>query len=465
MDLSTTNPGYTTLTWTEYHPHLSNVFARLQLHSSLVDVSLTCASGQTLRCHKVLLAAASPYFQQLFSENGSKHPVVILPHVEFPELQDIVEYVYRGEVSLSHSRLQAFLSASRSLQLEGIDQFVKREIKEEEEEKLRLTPSSFLENESILPQDLSMKSLSPANKRRRLEEASHPNLAHDTKPECVYSSDPRHTNSFTQHLLSSSLAQAILLNTAPTTDQVIKAQLGQDKIPEQRKSKEMKELKQEGSKVPPWSQSQLQEAIESVITQKLRFTQASAKYGIPKGTLYDNILGKSKRMLVLEQVGLTETQEMSVLEFCCEISTMPYNRRTSRSLRDIREFIANLKSKEGKPDFQMSMRQGFKWWWAFTKKHSIISLYYESQEQDPSSSTSSSTSSSIVSKTDKLPKRQSLTPPGNLLNLVNDPSSTHITIPTSPLPLFPFLGLNGNSKYSKIYSDFGPPPLAHSNVT
>merc|ERR1711997_759027 len=150
---------------------------------------------------------------------------------------------------------------------------------------------------------------------------------------------------------------------------------------------EAKDLKAEGSKVPPWSQSQLQEAIESVITQKLRFTQASAKYGIPKGTLYDNILGKSKRMLVLEQVGLTEAQEMSVLEFCCEISNMPYNRRTSKSLTDIRQFITELKLKEGKSEFSLSTRQGFKWWWAFTKKHNIISLYYQENKMEDKEAT------------------------------------------------------------------------------
>ena len=207
--------------------------------------------------------------------------------------------------------------------------------------------------------------------------------------------------------------------------------------------------------MPPWSQGQLQEAIEAVITQKLRFTQASAKYGIPKGTLYDNILGKSKRMQVLEQVGLTEGQEMSVLEFCCEISSMPYNRRTSRSLRDIREFITMLKQKEGRGDFSLSMRQGFKWWWAFTKKHSIISLYYEAQEQE----------GGAPGRPERPPKRQSVSPPGSLLSLVSDPSSTHITIPTSPLPIFPFTSLNGNSKFTKLHSSFTPPPLAHSNVT
>merc|ERR1719278_1322879 len=229
---------------------------------------------------------------------------------------------------------------------------------EEEEMDKGLESPPFVENEEAIPQDLSMKSQqqSPASKRRRLDDSAlvSPGPAHDSKPEGMRGPLP----SFPHHLLSSSLAQAILLNSAPTTTQVIKAQLDQDKAADMKKAKEAKDLKAKGSKVPPWSQSQLQEAVESVITQKLRFTQASAKYGIPKGTLYDNILGKSKRMLVLEQVGLTENQEMSVLEFCCEISSMPYNRRTSRSLRDIREFITMLKTKEGKADFTMSMRQG-----------------------------------------------------------------------------------------------------------
>ena len=389
-----------------------------------------------------------------------QHPVVLLPQVGLSELQDVVEYVYRGEVSISHSRLASFLSVSRSLQLSGLEQFIKEEVKEEEIEEIgdeEMDKSApFEESDEAIPQDLSMKSQqqSPSSKKRRLDDSAlvSPGPAHESKPEPVRGP----LNSFPHHLLSSSLAQAILLNSAPTTTQVIKAQLDQDKAADMKKAKEAKDLKAEGSKVPPWSQSQLQEAIESVITQKLRFTQASAKYGIPKGTLYDNILGKSKRMLVLEQVGLTETQEMSVLEFCCEISSMPYNRRTSRSLRDIREFITMLKTKEGTTDFTMSMRQGFKWWWAFTKKHSIISLYYESHEQDTATG---------LSRLERPSKRQSVSPPGNLLSLVNDPNSTHITIPTSPLPIFPFSGINGNSKFSKIHSNFAPPPLAHSNVT
>ena len=65
------------------------------------------------------------------------------------------------------------------------------------------------------------------------------------------------------------------------------------------------------SKVPSWSQAQLKEAITCILTQQLRFTQASTKFKIPKGTLYDNILGKTKRSRMLEEVGLNTTVYIS----------------------------------------------------------------------------------------------------------------------------------------------------------
>jgi hypothetical protein len=129
-------------------------------------------------------------------------------------------------------------------------------------------------------------------------------------------------------------------------------------------------------KAPVWTQAQLKEAIQAVVTQKMRFTQASTKYGIPKGTLYDNILGKSKRMMVLDEAGLTTDEETAVLEFCCEISISPFNRRTKKSLRAILDFVEELR-RERDPDFAFQGLSGFRWWWAFCKKHSIVSLYFD----------------------------------------------------------------------------------------
>ena len=80
---------------------------------------------------------------------------------------------------------------------------------------------------------------------------------------------------------------------------------------------------------------------------------------------------------MLEEIGLTPQQEMSVLEFACDIALLPYNRRTSRPLIAIVDYVKSLK---GIPHFPV--RKAFKWWWAFCKKHSIISLYYKEKSQN-----------------------------------------------------------------------------------
>ncbi|KAF3424584.1 hypothetical protein E2986_13174 [Frieseomelitta varia] len=134
-------------------------------------------------------------------------------------------------------------------------------------------------------------------------------------------------------------------------------------------------------KAPTWTRHDLQEAIEAVVTQKMRFTQASTKYGIPKGTLYDNILGKTKRMMVLEEAGLNSSEETAVLEFCCDISVSPYNRRTKKSLNAILNFVEKLRRKRD-PSFVFNGLSGFRWWWAFCKKHSIVSLYFNDENEN-----------------------------------------------------------------------------------
>ena len=334
--------------------------------------------------------------------------MIILPHVSYQHLQNIVRYAYTGQLQLPHHTVDDFMTIALDLQLAGVH---------------------VDKDDSNIPQDLSMKH---PNKRIKLEESPSPSPAHDTKPETFL-----RKTLLTFPATAQSLPNVSSSNTS-SNQHMTKPRPAAANIPD-------KHL-QNGSKLPNWSQSQLQDAIESVITQKLRFTQASAKYGIPKGTLYDNILGKSKRMQVLDQVGLTDSQEVSVLEFCCEISSMPYNRRTSRSLTDIIQFIENMKHKEGNADFNISMRQGFKWWWAFTKKHNIISLYY--QEGEESKQIKSPNSANAKTKDDS----RHVPSPENLLNLINSPSSIPINIPTSNF--LPFFGLNNHSKYSMQHPDF-----------
>lgn len=108
----------------------------------------------------------------------------------------------------------------------------------------------------------------------------------------------------------------------------------------------------------------------------MRFTQASALYNIPKGTLYDKILGKANRMKVLDRAGLDTADENAVLGFCCDLTLSPYNRRTRKPLTEILEFVFKLKTCNHTA-FNENDKFPYRWWWAFCKKYSIVSLHYD----------------------------------------------------------------------------------------
>lgn len=74
------------------------------------------------RAHKVVLSACSTYFRALFLDHPARHPIVILKDVCFAELRTLVEFMYRGEVSVETCRLSALLKTAESLKVSCIYQ-------------------------------------------------------------------------------------------------------------------------------------------------------------------------------------------------------------------------------------------------------------------------------------------------------------------------------------------------------
>ncbi|KAL1115685.1 hypothetical protein AAG570_005975 [Ranatra chinensis] len=108
------------LRWNNHQSNLLGVFSQLLEAESLVDVTLASAEGHSLRAHKVVLSACSSYFQSLFLDHPNRHPIVILKDVHFAELRTLVEFMYRGEVSVETCRLSALLKTAESLKVKGL---------------------------------------------------------------------------------------------------------------------------------------------------------------------------------------------------------------------------------------------------------------------------------------------------------------------------------------------------------
>lgn len=68
----------------------------------------------------MVLSACSPYFQALFVNHEEKHPIVILKDVPYADMKSLLDFMYRGEVSVDQERLTAFLRVAESLRIKGL---------------------------------------------------------------------------------------------------------------------------------------------------------------------------------------------------------------------------------------------------------------------------------------------------------------------------------------------------------
>jgi Cys2His2 zinc finger developmental/cell cycle regulator len=69
---------------------------------------------------QMVLSACSPYFQQLFIDHPEKHPIVILRDIPYADMKSLLDFMYRGEVSVDQERLSAFLRVAESLRIKGL---------------------------------------------------------------------------------------------------------------------------------------------------------------------------------------------------------------------------------------------------------------------------------------------------------------------------------------------------------
>ena len=107
------------LRWNNHQHNLLSVFEDLLNHEAFVDVTIAC-DGLNLKAHKIVLSACSPYFQSMFYNTPDKHPVVFLKDVRYDEMKALLEFMYRGEVSVDQENLSSLLKVAEGLKIKGL---------------------------------------------------------------------------------------------------------------------------------------------------------------------------------------------------------------------------------------------------------------------------------------------------------------------------------------------------------
>ncbi|KAG5325238.1 GAGA factor, partial [Pseudoatta argentina] len=107
------------LSWGEFSSSLASAVQLLRGDGDLVDVTLA-AGGRSFPAHKIVLCAASPFLLDLLKSTPCQHPVVMLAGIGADDLESLLEFVYRGEVSVEPAQLPSLLQAAHCLSIHGL---------------------------------------------------------------------------------------------------------------------------------------------------------------------------------------------------------------------------------------------------------------------------------------------------------------------------------------------------------
>ena len=105
----------------------SETLTDIQKFSQFFDCTLTTDDNEAysvnLRAHKVILSACSEFFGSMLTKESMcahPNPLIYIKGVSTKDLQNVLNFIYKGEVSLDRKEVDHFLEIAESLKVKGL---------------------------------------------------------------------------------------------------------------------------------------------------------------------------------------------------------------------------------------------------------------------------------------------------------------------------------------------------------
>ena len=108
------------LKWNDFHTNVSNSFGLLRNEDYLQDVTLVTEDNEQVAAHKLVLSACSDYFKNIFKRNKNSNLLLCLEGVNSADLNNVLDYIYNGEVKIYQENIDRFLEVAQRFKLEGL---------------------------------------------------------------------------------------------------------------------------------------------------------------------------------------------------------------------------------------------------------------------------------------------------------------------------------------------------------
>ena len=85
------------------------------------DLSIVASGGKTLKAHKFILGAASPFLRNILNENPNSDTISI-PTISLEHLELLFEFIYRGETYSDEAEIRQVMEIGVFLDVETLKQ-------------------------------------------------------------------------------------------------------------------------------------------------------------------------------------------------------------------------------------------------------------------------------------------------------------------------------------------------------
>ena len=111
------------LKWNDFASNVHKSFQNLRKEEDFFDVTLVGDDFKHVTAHKLVLSSSSEYFKKVFFNNKKyfqSHALICLEGLNQTDLNNILDYIYHGEIQIYQDDLDRFLGIAERLKLEGL---------------------------------------------------------------------------------------------------------------------------------------------------------------------------------------------------------------------------------------------------------------------------------------------------------------------------------------------------------
>jgi hypothetical protein len=108
----------------EFVNFTGSTFNVLYSDQEFTDVTLVCDEDKQVKAHKVILSSSSKLFRRILLRNPHQHPLIYLKGIGYEKLQFILQFMYLGQIEISHDYLELFIETAKELEINGLTDLI-----------------------------------------------------------------------------------------------------------------------------------------------------------------------------------------------------------------------------------------------------------------------------------------------------------------------------------------------------